>query len=241
MGFLLAAEVRSSFVCEVGREENNSFLGRVGADFFESLESADVDAARSLSEEMGGFGDSGSGGFFAFGGNDGSATLAFGLGLLGHGAFHVGGEFDILQADAFDVDTPFVGLGVDDFADLGGDFIAFAENFVEVEVAGDVTEGGLGEGAGGIAIIRGFEDGFLGINDASIDYGVNIDGDVITSNDFLLRNVHGGSADVNFEHFVDVRDDDAEARVQGAGIAAETEDDAAFVLVDNADARNDDD
>lgn len=34
MGFLLAAEVRSSFVGEVGREEDNGLLGRVGADFF---------------------------------------------------------------------------------------------------------------------------------------------------------------------------------------------------------------
>lgn len=146
-----------------------------------------------------------------------------------------------METDAFDVDAPFVGLGVDDFANLGGDFVAFAENFVEVKVAGNVAEGGLGEGAGGVAIVRGFEDGLLGINDASIDYGVNVDGDVITGNDFLFRDVHRGSANVDFEHFVDVRDDDAEAGVQSAGIAAEAEDDAAFVLVDNADARDDDD
>lgn len=228
------------FVGEVGRKEDDGLLGGVGADFLEGLEGADVDAARGLGEHVCGFGDGCGSGFLAFSGDDGGAAFAFGLGLLGHGTFHVGREFYVLETDAFDVDAPFVGLGVDDFANLGGDFVAFAENFVEVEVAGDVAKGGLGEGAGGVAIVRGFEDGLLGVDDAGIDDGVDIDGDVVAGDDFLLGDVHWGGADVDLEHFIDVRDDNAKARVQGAGIATETEDDAAFVLVDDADAGDDD-
>lgn len=215
-------------------------MGGVGADFFESLEGADVDTAWSLGEKMGGFGDGGSSGFFAFGGDDGGTAFALGFSLFRHSAFHVGGEFDVLEADAFNVDTPFVGLGVDDFADLGGDFVTFAEDFVEVEVTGNVAEGGLGEGAGCVAVVRGFEDGFLGVDDAGIDDGVDIDGDVVAGDNFLFRDIHRGSANVNFEHFVDVRDDDTEAGVQSARIAAEAEDDAAFVLVNDADAGDND-
>lgn len=230
----------SGFVGEIGRKKDDSFLRGVGADFFEGLEGADVDAAWGLGKEMGGFGNSGSSGLFAFGGDDGGAAFALSLGLFGHSAFHIGRELDVLKANALDINTPFVGLGVDDFADLGGDFVAFAKDFVEVEVAGDVAEGGLGESAGGVAVIGGFEDGFLGVDDASIDDGVNIDGDVVAGDDLLFRDVHRGGADVDLDHFVDVRNDDAEAWVQGARIATEAEDNAAFVLVDDADPGDND-
>lgn len=206
----LVAEMGGNFVGEVGGEEDDGFLGGVGADFFKSLESADVDAAWGLGEEMSGFSDGGSGGFFTFSGDNSGAAFTLGFGLFRHGAFHVGGKFDILKTDTFNVDTPFVGLCINDFADLGGDFVAFAQDFIEVEVAGDVAEGSLGEGAGCVTVVRGFEDSFLGIDDASVDDGVDINGDVVAGDDFLFRNVHRGSADVDFEHFVDVGDNNAE-------------------------------
>ncbi len=224
------------FVGEVGGEKDDGFLGGVGADFFEGLEGADVDTAGGLCEHAGGFGDGGSGTFLAFGGNDSGAALALGFGLFSHGAFHVGREFDVLELDAFDVDTPFVGLSVDDFADLGGNFVAFTEDFVEVEVAGDVAEGGLGESAGGVGKISSFEDGFAGVDDAEIDNRVDVDGDVVAGDDLLFRDVHRGRADVDFDHFVDVGNDNSEAGVEGARIATEAEDDAALELVNNADA-----
>ena len=94
------------------------------------MEGADIKAAGSLSEHASGFGDGSGSGLFAFGRDDGSATFAFGFGLFGHSAFHVGGEFNVLELDVLDVDAPFVGLGVDNFADLGGNFVTFAENFI---------------------------------------------------------------------------------------------------------------
>ncbi len=189
---------------------------------------------------MGSFSNSSSGGFFAFGGDDSGAALAFGFGLLGHGAFHVRGELNVLKFDVFDVDTPFVGLSVDDFANLDGDFIALAKDLIKVEIASDVAESGLGESAGRVGIIRGFKNSLRGVDDAEVNDGVDIDGDVVTGDDFLLRDVHRGGADVNFCHVVDVGNDDAEAGLQHAGIFTEAEDDAALVLIDDADAGDDD-
>ncbi len=208
----LVAEVGGNFVGEVSGEEDDGFLGGVGADFFKSLESTDVDAAWGLGEEMSGFSDGGSGGFFTFSGDNSGAAFTLGFGLFRHGAFHVGREFNVLEADTFDVDTPFVGLCINDFADLGRDFVAFAQDFIEVEVAGDVAESGLGESTGCVTVIRGFEDGFLRVDDASVDDGVDINSDVVAGDNFLFRNVHRGSADVDFEHFVDIGDNNTETR-----------------------------
>ncbi len=227
-------------VHEVFGKENDGLLGRVGADFFESLESADVDTAGSLGEHTGGFGDGGSGGFFAFGRDDSGAAFAFGFGLLGHGAFHVGGELDILKFDIFNINTPFVGLGVDDFADLSRDFVTFAENFVEVEIAGHIAQSGLSEGASSVRVIGGFEDGFGSVDDTEVDDSVDIDGDVVASDDFLLWNVHRGGANVDFAHFVDIGNDNAKAGLEYAREFTEAENYAALVLIDNADARDDD-
>lgn len=184
----------------------------VGADFFESLEGANADAAWGLSEEMGGFGDGGSGGFFAFGGNDGGATLAFSFGLFGHGSFHISRKLDILELDTFDVDAPFVGLGVNDFADLSGNFVALAKDFVKVEIAGDVAESGLSESASGIAIISSFENGFASINNASVNDCIYINGDVVASDNFLLGDIHRGGANINLEHLIDIGNNDAKTR-----------------------------
>lgn len=215
-------------------QEDDSLLGRVGTDFFESLQGADVKTAWGLSKQVSGFGNGSSSGFFALGGDDGSAAFALGFGLLGHGTLHVGRKLDVLKADALDVDAPFVGLGINNFADLGGNFVTFAENLVEVKIAGDVAKGGLGESAGGVGVIGGFEDGFGGINDAEIDDGVDIDGDVVARDDLLLRNVHWRGAYIYFDHVVDVGNNHAEAWLQDAREFAEAENDAAFVLVDNA-------
>ncbi len=188
-------------------------MRRVGADFFEGLEGANTDTARSLSEEVGGFGDSGSGGFFTFGGNDGGAAFAFSFGLLSHGTFHVGRKLDILELDAFDVDTPFVGLGVDDFADLDGNFVTFAEDFVKIEITGDIAKSGLSKSASGIAIVGSLEDGFASINNASINNSIHIDSDVVTGDDFLFGDIHRSGANIDFEHFVDIRDNDTKTGV----------------------------
>lgn len=215
-------------------------MGGVGADFFESLEGADIKPTWRLGEHASSFGDSSGSGFFSFGRNNGSATFAFGFGLLSHGAFHVGREFDVLEFNILDVNAPLVGLGVNDLADLCGDLVAFAENFVEVEIASHVPKSSLGESAGGIRIVGSLKDGFGGVDNAEIDDSVDINSDIVASDNFLLRNVHRSSTNINLNHMVDVGDDDAEARLQNAREFTEAKHNAAFVLIDNTDARYND-
>lgn len=235
-GLCSTTETAEVFVSEVGRQQDDGLLGRISGNLFKSLESTDVDTTRGLSEETGSFSDGSSGGFFAFGGDDGGAAFAFGFGLLGHGAFHIGGEFDVLELDGLDIDAPFVSLSVDDGADLGGDFVALAKDFVEIKIAGDIAQGGLSEGGSGVFITGSLEDGFGGVDDARINHGVNINGNVIASDDFLLRDVHWGGADVDLDHFIDIRDNDAKTRVQNAGEFTKAQHDAAFVLIDDTNA-----
>lgn len=220
-GLCLTTETAEVFVSEVGRQKDDGLLGRISGNLFKSLESTDVDTTRGLSEETGSFSDGSSSGFFAFGGDDGGAAFAFGFGLLSHGAFHIGGEFNVLEFNRLNINAPFVSLSVDDGADLGGDFVALAKDFVEIKIAGDVAQGSLSKSGSGVFIAGSFEDGFGGVDDAGIDHGVNIDGNVIASDDFLLRDVHWGGADVNFNHLVDIGDDDAKTRVQNPGEFAE--------------------
>ncbi len=69
----------------------------------------------------------------------------------------------------------------------------------------------MGKSAGGVGVIGGFEDGLGSVNDTEINDGVNIDGNVVTSDDFLFGNVHWGGTDIDFGHMVNVGDNDVKA------------------------------
>lgn len=239
IGLCLTTETAEVFVGEVGGEKDDGFLRRISGNFLKSLESANVDTTRGLSEETGSFSNGSGSGLFTFGGDDGSAAFALGFGLLGHGAFHIGGEFNVLEFNRLNINAPFVGLSVDNSADLGGDFIALAEDFIEVEITSDIAQGGLSEGGSGVFIAGSFKDGFGSVDDASIDHGVDIDSDVITRDDFLLGDVHWGGADVNLDHLVNIGDNNAKTGVENTGEFAEAQHDATLILIDDANARND--
>ena len=157
----------------------------------------------------------------------------------GHGAFHVGRKLDVLEADGFDVDSPFVGLVIDDFLELFGDFVAFAEEFIEFEVAGYVAESGGGKISSCDVVVGDFEDGFSGVEDAHIDNRVNFYRNIVFCNDFLGRDVAGVGADIDFDKFFDIGENEAETGFYGAGVVAEGEDDATFVLFDDVEGRED--
>ncbi len=188
-------------------------MGRVGADFFESLESTNIECAGSSGEKTGSFGNGGSGSFFALGRNNRGAAFTFGFGLFGHSTLHVGWEFDVLEFNIFDIDAPFVGLSVNNFANLGRDFVAFAEDFVEIKITSHITEGGLRKRAGGVSVIGGLKDGFGRVNNTEINNCIDIDGNIVARDDFLFGNVHRCSADIDFGHVVDIGNNNTETRV----------------------------
>ncbi len=86
----------------------------------------------------------------------------------------------------------------------------------------------------GVGIVLNFKDGVLGFFYLEIDDGVDAHGDIIFGDDFLLGNVNGSDAEVDFDHALDDGDDPVEAGLFGFGVFTQGEDDAAFVLINDA-------
>ena len=82
--------------------------------------------------------------------------------------------------------------------------------------------------------------GVLGVQHAEVQDGAHPDRDVVAGDDFLGRDLQGDDAQVDLHHPVDERDDEEQARPLGADQAAEPEDDAALVLLDDLDRGADD-
>lgn len=121
---------------------------------------------------------------------------------------------------------------VDDVFDFGADFVAFGEEGVEGGFTDDISHAGLGELGGGPVKILDFDDGFGGVFDLEINDGVDGDGDVVFGHGFLVGDIDGFDADVDFFHVLKNGDDDAPTWLQGAGIFSKSEEDASFILVD---------
>jgi hypothetical protein len=71
-------------------------------------------------------------------------SVAFGLGLAGHRAPHRLGQFDVLDLHHRDLDAPGVGDVVDDLLEPLVDLVAFDQELVEIDLAEDAAQGGLG-------------------------------------------------------------------------------------------------
>ena len=88
-------------------------------------------------------------------------TFTLGFGLFCHGAFHILRQFNVLNLDVFNVDAPLFRLRIHNTFDLAADFVAFAKQVVEINVASDVAQRGLRELAAGVDEILDLEHGFF--------------------------------------------------------------------------------
>ncbi len=93
---------------------------------------------RGLPEGLGGF-------QLALGVDDLGAPLALRLGLAAHGTAHGFGQLDVLDLDQRDLDAPWVGEVVDDLLELLVDLVALDQQVVELDLAEDAAQGGLGD------------------------------------------------------------------------------------------------
>src|SRR6202035_3944200 len=118
-------------------------------------------------------------------------ALAFGFGLLGHGAKHVFRHVDLLDFDGDDFDAEGGGVAVDDGLDALIEVVAVGEDLVEVDFAEDGAEGGLGDLRGLVDVVGDFDDGLDRVDDAKGDDGVDLEGDVVAGDDVLRRDFHG--------------------------------------------------
>ena len=77
----------------------------------------------------------------------------------------------------------------------------------------------------------------FGIDDAEIDYGIDLDRDVIARDHVLGRHLVDHHAQVDAHHLLNERHEQKETRPLGAGVAPEREHDAALVFAQDAHGR----
>src|SRR5713101_2827172 len=106
---------------------------------------------------------------------------------------------------------------------------------VEVRLAENAAQGRLSDQRGRAYKVDGFDNGFARVNDAEVHYGVDLDGDVVTCDGVLSRNLQRHNAQVHLAHGFDERDKEEQARSPGRDQTAKAEDHAAFVLLHDLD------
>jgi len=206
------------------------------ADFIEGLEVAELEGHGLGGHEGSSFNEFGGGVEFAFGVDDLGAAFTLGFGLLGHGAEHGLGHVHLLDFDGDDFDSEGGGVSVDDGLDALIELLSVGEESVEIDLAEDGAEGGLGELGGLVDIVGDFDDGLGGVDDAEGDDGVDLEGDVVAGDDVLCGDFHGLLTEGDADDLVDGADDEDEAWALGGALhAAEAEDDAALVLLEDVD------
>ena len=124
---------------------------------------------------------------FSAGGDDFGFTDTFALCGHGEGVLEFGGEDDVFDEHAFDLDTPARGDVFDDFPDGLGDFFAAFDDVLEDAGTDDVAEGGLGAFDEGLADIGDAEGGFVGGGDVVVDHGGELEVYVVFGHADLFR------------------------------------------------------
>ena len=181
------------------------------------------------------------GGFeLGFGFDDACAFLAHGLGLHGHHALHVLGDFYVLHFQQFDVNAPWLGRLSNVLLQESIDLVALFQNFIEIMLADDVTQACQRD-----LLHRGTETlngeyGFLRILDPKPEHCVHFHRYAIAGDGFLLLDRIGDDAQIDAGFVFDaVGDQPEQAGSTQADEAAEAEDDATLVLAGDANSRKD--
>ncbi len=126
---------------------------------------------------------------------------------------------------------------VDDLLELLVDLLAVAQQIVQVGLAEGAAQRGLRDLRRRLDVVRHLRDGVVGVDHAEVDHRVDLDGDVVAGDDLLRRHLMGDGAQVDARHAVDEGNDEEQARALGPLNAAQAEDDAALVLLDDFDRR----
>ena len=133
------------------RRISSTGSGKIRVEFRSADTSAMVDSTRSCIaagmrlQHHRGLAESGGRLLLAESVDDLGPPLAFGLGLGGHGPAHRLGQLDVLDLDQGDLDAPGVGELVDDLLEPLVDLVALDQQLVQVDLAEDAAQGGLGD------------------------------------------------------------------------------------------------
>ena len=82
-------------------------------------------------------------------------------------------------------------MAVDDGLDPLIKLFAVGEQSVEIDLAENRSEGGLGELAGLIDVVGDFDDSPVWVDDTKGNDGVDLEGDIVAGDDVLRWDLHG--------------------------------------------------
>jgi hypothetical protein len=136
---------------------------------------------------------------------------------------------------------PRLGLLVDDLLQVLVEPFAFGQERVEVGLAENRAQRGLGDLRGGFQVALDVHDGVDRIDDPEVGDGVDARRHVVARDDLLRRNVQGDGPQVDAHHAIDDRDEQDEPGALGAQQPAEPEDHPPLVLAQDADGRGEQD
>ncbi len=190
-----------------GQDEGGVLLGGDGDD---GLEQAQLERGGGLGHLMGGFGELLGRLEFGVGVDDAGPALAVGLGLAGHGALHRVGQGDVLDLDPVDLHAPADGGAVDHQFQALVEFLAVGQQVVQVALADDGPQGGLGHLGDGEAVVLDVDQGRGGVDDLEVDDRVDADRDVVAGDALLGRDRQGDDLQIDLVQAVHDRNDQGE-------------------------------
>jgi hypothetical protein len=140
-----------------------------------------------------------------------------------HGVLDGRGWVNGFDLDAVDPQPPLAGGIVKHTTELAVDGVTGGECLLQVHGADDVAQGGDGELLDGLEVAGDLVGGGAGVGDLEVQHGVDLDDQVVLGDDRL--GLEGGDLFPQVDlpvDAVDVGDDEVEARLQGAVVAAES-------------------
>jgi len=109
------------------------------------------------------------------------------------------------------------------------------QDLVELHLAADASKRRLRELRGGIEKVLHLDDRLHGLDDAEIDDGVDLDGNVVPRDDVLRGDIHGDRPHVHADHAVHDGNEDDEAGPLDGNDPAQPENDGPFIFVEDPD------
>src|SRR5208282_6073770 len=128
------------------------------------------------------------------------APFALGLGLRSDRALHVLRQVNVLELDEHDLDSPRLGLGIDDRLDARVDFVALAQELVEFGLPAYGAQRGLRELHGGEQVICHLGDCARRIDHPEVEHRTHLDGHVVLGDYVLRRDVEHYSTQIDPDH-----------------------------------------
>ncbi|VTR68220.1 23S rRNA methylase (modular protein) [Desulfosarcina cetonica] len=205
----------------------------LGGHFTHGLQVAQLEGHGMGVDDLGGLGQTIGCLVFTLGVDHLGPPFPLGFGLLGHGALHLLGQVDVLELHRGDLDAPGIGMGIQDFLQLGVDLFPRREQFVQLGLAAHAAQGRLGQLGDGVSVVLHLHDGLDRFDHAEIDHGIDLHRDVVPGDHVLGIHIHGHQAQAHLDHFVHDGNQDDQPRSLGLNNPSQAEDHPPFVLVEN--------